>query len=186
MIETDVVETLAEVYEANLGTPRERRHVTERLHILRFSTGTLDDVATYVTLGLATLVVRQESGSVRQELMFECYDRFASDAWASVLTFVAGRVALDGTAIAAFEVVDLDTTLRKVTGVAALLCYTPIFHSPAIQVVARTDPPTVVVWLLPLHQSEAALVNREGWEALVSRFEASQPDFHDLKRKAVA
>jgi hypothetical protein len=186
VIETNVVDAIAAAYEANLGSPRERHHVTERLHVLRFDTGARDDIATYVTLGLGGIVVRQEAGDVRQELMFECYQQFAGYAWASVLTFVAGRVALDGSAVAAFEVIDLDPTLRTVTGFDALLCYTPIYHSPALQMIARTDPPTVVVWLLPLYRSEAAMARRAGWEPLVSLFEASQPDFHDLKRKPVA
>jgi hypothetical protein len=185
MAKSAVIEAIAETYEANLGTPETRRHVTERLHVLRYQTGERGEITTYVTLGLAELVVRQEHGNIRQELLFECHERFATDAWESVLTFVAGRVALDGAAVPAFEVVDLDPTLQKVTGVAALLCYTPIYHSPALQVIPRTKPPTVLVWLVPLHRSEAALARREGWEALAGVLEERQPDLLNLKRRPV-
>jgi Suppressor of fused protein (SUFU) len=186
MGDPDVLEAIADAYAAHLGTPEERRHVTERLHVLRYRTGEHSDVATYVTLGLAELVVRQETGDVRQELLFECHQRFASDAWVSVLTFVAGRVAIDGAAVPAFEVVALDTALRKVTGVAALLCFTPIYHSSSLHVIEGTDPPTVVVWLVPLHETEAALARRDGWESLVSILEQRQPDLLDLKRRPIA
>jgi hypothetical protein len=94
MTEAEIVDTVAAAYNADLGQPVDRWHVTERLHVLRFDTGDRNDVATYVTLGLSALVVTQESGDIRQEFMFECYRRFSDEHWVSVLTYVAGLVVI--------------------------------------------------------------------------------------------
>jgi hypothetical protein len=177
-------DAVAEAYAADLGVPVARWHVTERLHILRYDTGDRNDVATYVTLGLSALVVTQELGVIRQELIFECYRRFAREHWVSALTYFAGMVALDGAALPAFQVVEMDVTLSRVAGVEAMLCYSPLYHPP-LHVIDRTEPPTVVVWLLPLRKAEAELARRDGWEPLVTLFEERQPDFLDLRRRSV-
>jgi hypothetical protein len=108
-----VIETLSQVYEANLGRLRDRWHVSENLHVLRFEAEPPEDLTTYVTLGLSRLSLHQDSDQIRQELLFACHRRFASDDWVSLLGNMAGRAAIEERAIAAFEVVPLDPLLRQ-------------------------------------------------------------------------
>jgi hypothetical protein len=181
----EVIEAVATVFERNLGRLHERHHVSDRLHVLRFD-NLESKMVTYVSLGLSRLELTQEAGPIRQEILVDCHRRFSNEHWVAVVSSVAGRVAIDERALAAFEIVPLDPTLARLTGTPALLCYTPIHHGEAVHVITATRPPTVIVGLVPLRASEVAFASEHGWEELIAAIEDRQPDLLDMKRRPVA
>lgn len=184
MTERSIGDVVVDRLVTNLGPPNDRRHVDESLHVLEFRDPGAPGVCTYVSLGLSDHELRQEDGLIRQELLFDCYDRFAGENLSFLVAHVAGQIAIRGQALAAFEALSIDPVLADLTGVEAVMGYAPIHHSEGIHVIS-TDPPTVVAWLLPISSSEARLAIDRGWEALADVFERKQPDFLDLERRAV-
>jgi hypothetical protein len=61
----------------------------------------------------------------------------------------------------------------------------PVIFSEGFATFGGTLPPTVLVWLLPLHGVEAEFVKRNGWNEFEEMLEAKDIDLLDLNRKSI-
>ena len=184
MIETPV-ETVERIFTNNMGTLRARHHVDEAIHVLEFD-GALDRrIRTYASIGLSRLTLAQKQEPLRQEVIFDCEPTFANEAWVTLVTHLAGIAALRGTTLQLFEVLELDAGLRRLTRIPAVMCWSPLYHSDAVQFIPSTTPATVPVWLMALTEQESTFANERGWEDLMALIEERQPDALDLKRRSI-
>ena len=182
--EEDHAQAVVDHLGAHFGEPERRWHFAQgALHVVRFGDRPIADASTYVTIGLSERVLEQPSGPVRQELMFSCYGSFDLDAIPLTLAHVAGQVALTGRALLEFGTWPRDEGLAP-RQAAAFLFSAPIYFPPEVHVI-ETRPPTVLVWLIPILEDEAALVAEKGWGPLERRFTQQDPDLLDLDRKSV-
>jgi hypothetical protein len=180
-----VLEVVETTFLENLGLLISRHHVDESIHVLEFDGSRDREIRTYATVGLARQVFQQDQEPIRQELLFDCYPRYASSVWTTLVAYFAGLTSLRGRPLARFECLRLDDGLQQLTGVHSLMCWIPLNHDEAVQFIAETRPPTVPVWLMAITGAEAAMAERDGWEGLMGAIEAKQPDVLDLKRRSI-
>lgn len=179
-----VLDAVEATFIENMGRLVNRHHVDELIHVLEFDSSDRH-IRTYATVGLAREVFAQEAEPIRQEVLFDCYPRYANGAWVTLVTYFAGLASLRRRPLARFECLRLEAGLRRLTGVHSVMCWIPLNHDEAVQLIAQTTPPTVPVWLMAITETESALVETQGWEKFMDMIEAKQPDPLDLRRRSI-
>lgn len=101
------------------------------------------------------------------------------------MTYFAGLASLRRRPLARFECLRLEAGLRHLTGVHSVMCWIPLNHDEAVQLISQTVPPTVPVWLMAITETESVLAETQGWEKLMDLIEAKQPDVLDLRRRSM-
>jgi hypothetical protein len=174
---------LVQHLEAQLGPIVDGFGDQAALHVVRFFETPRAGVTTYCTLGLSQHLLRLPSGKqVRQELLLSVHDSYDPAAVASALLMIAERLIHDHRALARGEVMGLAAPL--IAGVRARAVYTslPVVFDDALMTFHSTNPPTVLVWLIPLPAEEAQHVRDHGWEAFEDALESAEAELWDLNR----
>lgn len=171
-------------YGEHLGEPDGRWHgAGGSLHVVRYSDQPIVGATTYLSLGLSAHKLAQTGGSIRQELLISCYAKQDPNRFESLLACLAGQIALAGRAFAEASTWPNELTIWA-SKFAAFFAAPPKYFV-SLPAIVPTEPPTVLVWLVPLFRDESDLVAAEGWDALEGLFVAKDPDLLDLKRKSV-
>jgi len=156
------------------------------LQVVRFADRPDPGVATYATLGLSRHVLAlPREREVRQELVFAAYDRVPADQVASFLLTFAEYVAGQHRALLRGDVVGPASPLVPGAAACAVYASLPVVYPDGFATWRGSDPPTVLVWLLPLLKREAEWVKAHGWSAFEDRLESGDPDLFDLDRAGV-
>lgn len=181
--------SIVEHLEAHLGTIAggwSRKSETQSLQVVRFADRPDPSVSTFATLGLSRHVLAMpREREVRQELLFAAHDRYPADRIASFLLSFAEYVGDRHRALLRGDVVGPADPL--IPGVAATAVYAslPVVYPDGLATFRGSEPPTVLVWLIPLLPDEAPWVKAHGWSAFEDRLEAAEPDLFDLDRPPV-
>ena len=61
----------------------------------------------------------------------------------------------------------------------------PVLHEEGLATYSGSRPPTVFVWVVPVHGVEAELVRAQGWSRFEDLLEQRNPDFGNLDRPPV-
>ena len=115
------------------------------------------------------------------------YERYAKAQVASFLTTFAEYLRSKNQALLRGDVVGPSDPL--IPGVAASAVYSslPTFFSEAFATHHGTDPPTVIVWLIPLVGNEPEFIREAGWERFEDELERRHNvDFWSLDRDPIA
>ncbi|MBP9944812.1 MAG: suppressor of fused domain protein [Vicinamibacteria bacterium] len=155
------------------------------LHVVPFGEQPTPGATTYASLGLSTHVFSQQSGStLRQELLFCCYDEFRTLPIENLLFIVGADVIASHTALAHGSVIGSRGPLFDGSKLEALLCLPPTYFPPAFEVVSDIGDGSevAVVWLIPLYAAEADFATTHGWQRLATLLLEMDPDLLDLKR----
>jgi Suppressor of fused protein (SUFU) len=67
----------------------------------------------------------------------------------------------------------------------ALYCGAPVYFSDEFHEIEDTDPPTILVWLIPITRAEAVFIAESAWERFEDALVESDPDLLDLERPSV-
>jgi len=67
----------------------------------------------------------------------------------------------------------------------AIYAAIPVVFDEGFATYSDTSPPTIFVWLIPLHGTEAKFVKKNGWSQFEDILEAKDPDLWDLNRDPV-
>lgn len=173
-------------FQRCLGTPDTRWHYADgRLHVLHFADRPTTDSVTFVTLGLSEIVLQQESGPVRQELLFACQREFDDLPIPEGLACIAGERAFAGRPFYDPEIIGPVGWLGRRVGVRWFMVSNPQYHGSDLGIPIHVDPPAGVVWLIPLTEAEADFAQSQGADVLARSFGRFNPDLLDLKRKSV-
>lgn len=144
-----------------------------------------DGVSTYVTLGLNRHVLRMNAREVRQEFIVTADDHVDGRPIASFLQTFAEFVAGKRRALLRGEVVGPSDPVVPGSEMKAIYAALPVLHSDALRTFDGTSPPTVFVWIVPIHSDEAECVRRHGWDAFEDRLVEADPDLCDFARSSV-
>lgn len=145
-----------------------------------------ESASTYLTLGLSRHVLAMASGrDVRQEFLFTADNRFEGAHIASFLQSFAEFVATEHRALLRGEVIGPSEPVIPGTRLNAVYAAIPVLHDKRLRTFEGTQPPTVFVWIIPIHDEEADFVRERGWEAFEDRLEAAEVDLCDLERESV-
>jgi hypothetical protein len=138
---------------------------------------------TYVTLGMSNFVLPlSDVKQVRLELLFTAWANFNSKDISWLLIRLCDLVLSKKQALLRGDVVGPNTSV--IPGVAANAVYAamPVIFCNELAVFKETDPPTVVVWVLPIMEEEAKFIRSNGWSKFEDLLEACNPDLLDLNR----
>jgi hypothetical protein len=142
--------------------------------------------STYVTLGLSRHVLAMGAGhEVRQELVFAADHRVEGGHIAAFLQSFAEFVVGEHRALLRGEVIGPSEPVLPGTRLNAVYAAMPVLHDERLRILEGTQPPTVFVWVVPLHEEEAGFVREHGWEAFEDRLEAAEVELCDLDRESV-
>lgn len=181
---------LIEHVERHLGTLdagwKPRGEADGGIQVASFRGQPYDGVTTYVTLGLSRDPLPMTEGrQVRQELVFVADDRYPREQVASFLLTFADYLRGQGRALLRGDVVGPGPPLIPGVRSNAVYAAIPVLHEEGLATYGGTQPPTVFVWVVPVHGVEAELVRSEGWDRFEDLLEQRNPDFGDLDRPPV-
>jgi hypothetical protein len=158
------------------------------IQVAAFPAQPYDGVTTYVTLGLSRSplpMTMTGDRQVRQELVFIADDGYPREQVASFLFTFADYIRGQRRALLRGDVVGPGPPLIPGVGCNAVYAAIPVLHDDGLATYSGSQPPTVFVWIVPVHGVEAALVRTEGWERFEGLLERRNPDFGDLDRLPV-
>lgn len=149
------------------------------IQVVRFNSVPFDGISTYATLGLSNFILNINSKQVRQELIFSAYDTYPADEVASFLMTFAEYIANGGTGLLRGEIKMGPPLIRNVksNGVYASI---PVVFADELQVFNGGDSPVVFVWLIPITDTDAHFVIKNGWNKFEEELEQNNCDLWDL------
>ena len=178
--------SLVEHIESHLGKMDSGWTLQEPLtnvQVVRFRDRPAVGISTYVTIGLSYHILQMSEGrEVRQELVFATYDHFNTEGIASFLLTISDYIVKKHKALLRGQVVGPSDPIIHGISLNAVYAAIPVLFDDSFVTFDYTSPPTVFVWVLPLHASEANYVRHNGWDTFEHLLEEKDPDLLDLKR----
>jgi hypothetical protein len=160
--------------------------LSSTIRVAAFHQKPFDTADTYVTLGLSDEILPSGLGrDIRQELVFATYESFPKVAISSFLLTFAEYILSKRRALLRGDIVGPSEPIIPGVPLNAVYSTIPVIFSEGFATFGGTLPPTVLVWLLPLHGVEAEFVKRNGWNEFEEMLEAKDIDLLDLNRKSI-
>ena len=179
----------AELGQLAVGWSRNADGVQMPFQILRFDNAPSRGAATFATLGISSQLLQSEKSGreIRQEYLMTCLEEQRDWNIPAVLQQIGSESTRRRRAILRGEVLGPRGPLFPGSDVTALYAAIPVYFSDALHsVTVGVGKEVVLVWLLPLHTSEAAWIRRVGWRGFEERLAETHLDLCDLRRPAVA
>lgn len=153
--------------------------------LARFAGAPVAGASTYCTLGMSSVPLELDDRRVRHELLAACWDRCFVSGLGGLLAGLSLQVTDRGVALRRGEVLRFGGPLFEGTQASALYAAEPAYFPPGLGVWRGSDPPTVIVWLVPIYDAEAEFVAEHGWDAFENLLQEGDPDLLDLQRAPV-
>jgi hypothetical protein len=156
------------------------------IQVVRFDDKPDPGVSTLSTLGLSrhTLGMPRDR-TVRQEILMVIRSEADLEAAAAALLSLAMPLAATHRAFLRGEVVGPGNPVIEGSPMNAFYATRPTVFPDGLATYEGSEPPTVVVWMIPIHSKEAAFARVNGWSDFEDRLEALQPDLFNLQRHAL-
>jgi len=156
------------------------------LQVVKTSNQPAPGVASYATLGMSDIVLTMPGyRSVRQELVFAAYERFAAPDVASFLLTFGTSVLSLGEALLRGDMIGPQNPLIPGVEANSVYCTAPVPFDERLATYDGSAPLTVFVWALPITGDEAEFVMRNGWSRFEELLESREPDLWDLNRPSI-
>jgi hypothetical protein len=155
------LETMSIIHhlEARLGKIAEgwsNRGEVGGLQVVRFDDEPVEHVNTFATLGLSNHVLQMNDGrDIRQELLVGAKAEYAGRTIADFLLTVGEELLRDHRAVLRGELVGGGRPIISGTGVTAAYASIPVAFGDSLQAYRESRPVTILVWLIPVFDSEA-------------------------------
>ena len=177
--------TIIDHLESYLGTI-ERGWGELKLQVAKFAGAPDKGVSTFCTLGLSRTPLPMRDGRlVRQELLMSVAARYQDSAVAGFLLAFSEYVLSKNRALLRGDVVGPAAPLIPGVLASAVYCAMPVFFPDEFATFRGSDPPTVLVWLVPQPAAEAEFARRVGWDRYETTLEEGEVDFWNLDRPPV-
>jgi hypothetical protein len=138
---------------------------------------------TYLTIGLSDHVLPMNpTRDVRQELVFSAHESFPRGPISSFLLTFSEFVASKHRALLRGDVVGPADSIIPGVRLNSVYSAIPMTFPERLATFDGTIPPTVLVWLIPLHEKEAEFAKSQGWNRFEDLLEEKDPDLLDLNR----
>lgn len=156
-----------------------------QIRVAKFQDQPWDGVSTYSTIGFSHHPLSATAGEqkrIRAELLFSAYSQVRGSEIASVLLTFSEYLIGQGRALLRGDVVGPSRELIPGSQLCALYASMPVFFDDNFSVFCGSDFSTVLIWLIPLYESEANYVKACGWDRFEDRMESMSVDFCNLRR----
>jgi hypothetical protein len=141
---------------------------------------------TLASSGISEHELRDDEGTARVEILLSAWNRFRDESLDQTL-FSLGQSIIDaGTVITAGLLYELPRSVTDNSVMRHLLAYPPTYFDDELASVAVEGGTIGLVWLIPLHEEEADLVEAEGADAFIDLAAERDPDLLDLRRPSIA
>jgi Suppressor of fused protein (SUFU) len=155
----------------------------EGVRVIAFDDQPYEKTVTYVTLGLSEHVfLMPNGGEIRQELVFGADSQWATDDFVGLLSYVAEVILREHRALWEGETIPLKYPIVEKSTCRHLYVTSPTFCPNEFSVCKSTDPPTIFAWLIPITDSEHAIVESKGSKFFKEHLVASGTDCFDVFR----
>jgi hypothetical protein len=156
------------------------------IQVVGFYDKPFEGATTYVTIGFSQHVLPMPNGrSVREELVVSAYKEYAAGAIASFLLTFCDHILSKHQALLRGDVIGPSGPIIPTVPVNAVYSAMPVLFDSGFATYTGTTPPTVLVWLIPIHAVEASFVRSDGWNKFEDMLEINNPDLLDLERKPI-
>lgn len=175
--------------ENELGLICEGWGETGQIKVAKFQEQSRDGVSTYSTIGFShhpLLATADERKRIRAELLFSAYSDVPGSEIASVLLTFSEYLIGQDRALLRGDVVGPSRDLVSGSQLCALYASIPVFFDDSFSVYRGSEYDTVLIWLIPLYESEAKYVDAWGWDQFEDRMENMDVDFWNLQRPKMA
>jgi hypothetical protein len=156
--------------------------------VLQFDSAPNTGAVTFATVGLSSYPLQsaQSGRQIKQELLMTCLESQKELNIPAILQQVGAERRRRQQALLRGELIGPRGPLFPGRSLTALYAAIPIYFPDGMHssVDSKGDE-TVFVWLLPLHESEAAMVAADGWEAFERKLADQDPDLNDLDRPQI-
>lgn len=159
---------------------------SDGLQVVCFKDAPFETVDTFMTAGLSRheLTISDEK-KVRQELVFTVSATGMSDMVVSLLLLICELILRNHDAVLRGQVIRLPMDATERLGFDAVYCAIPVFMDDDFATFEESQPPTVIVWMIPIYKSEADYVDENGWSKFEDLLEEKDPDLFSLRREPI-
>lgn len=180
--------------EAHLGTLAQAwvNEAHPEMGVAMFTDPPWEDALVLATAGLSHHPLDMPSGAkVRHELVMPLAADEAEPGPATLSSLVGLLMFLSDGLIdmkrspGRGQVILLPQDVAEALRFAAIYCSAPTFLEDDFALIRATDPPTVLIWTIPIQQAEANYIAAEGWNAFEDRLVDAEPDLFVPHRPAV-
>lgn len=159
---------------------------SDGLQVVCFKDAPFESIDTYMTVGLSHHELRISDGKkFRQELVLSLSGTGISEMWVSLLLFICEQILRNHDAVLRGQIIRLPMDADEKLGVNAVYCAIPVFLDDDFATFRGSQPPTVIVWVIPIHKSEADYVDANGWSKFEDLLEEKDPDLFSLERDPI-
>lgn len=176
----------AEKFLGTISQGWKEKPSSDGLQVVCFKDAPLENVYTYMTAGLSQHELRiSDEKKVRQELIFSVSDTGLSGMIVSLLLFICELILRNHDAVLRGQVIQLPMDAAEKLGFDAVYCAIPVFMDEAFSTFGESQPPTVIVWMIPIYKSEAGYIDANGWSKFEDLLEEQGPDLFSLSREPI-
>lgn len=145
-----------------------------------------ETVTTFLSLGMSDLVLELPAArQVRQEMLFSAYSLAIPNLIVSCLFSICEAIMRRRKAVLRGEVIPLSEEVSTRIGFAGVYCTIPVLFDDEFSAFEASSPPTVIVWLLPIHRNEIGYIESHGWGKFEELLEEVDPDLYSLSRPSI-
>jgi hypothetical protein len=173
----------------SVGWSRNADGVRMPFQVVQFDGAPAARAVTFATLGISSHLLESEKTGreIRQEYLMTCLTGQRDWNIPAVLQQFGAENTRRRRAVLRGEVFGPRGPLFPQSQMTALYAAIPVYFSDELHsVIIGVDKEVVLVWLVPLHTSEAELVRRVGWRSFEERLAETEVDLCDLSRPAIA
>jgi Suppressor of fused protein (SUFU) len=173
----------AEKYLGEIDQGWKDNNSGESLQVVSFEDCPGETVTTFLSLGMSEHILDiSEAKKARQELVFSVYSMAISALVTSFILSLCEAILSRGKAVLRGEVIPLSSEMAKRIGFDAVYCAIPVFFDDEFSTYDASSPSTVMVWVVPIYQSEVDYIEANGWESFEDLLEEMDPDLCSLDR----
>lgn len=176
----------AENFLGKISQGWKEKSSSDGLKVVCFKNAPFEAIDTFMTAGLSRHELRiSEEKKVRQELIFPISGAGLSEIVVSLMLLICELILIEHDAVLRGRVIRLPWDEAKKLGFDAVYCAIPVFMDDEFATFFGTQPPTVIVWVIPIYKSEADYVDVNGWSKFEDLLEEVDVDLFSLGRKPI-
>jgi hypothetical protein len=159
---------------------------SDGLQVMCFKDAPFEAVDTFMTAGLSLHELKiSGKKKVRQELILPMSVTGSSDVVVSLLLFFCDLILRNHDAVLRGQIIQLPMGAAEKFGFDAVYCAIPVFMNDEFATFGGSQPPTVIVWMMPIYKSESDYVSANGWSKFENLLEKKEPDLFSLEREPI-
>jgi len=152
------------------------------IQVVLFANVPFENADTFCTIGLSESVLQAGPFEARMELLFSVYNGNYKGEIAEFLLSLAESAQQLGTLISQGDVYGPHKPIISSTEMNCVYCTLPVVFSASSLVYKASNPPTFILWIIPIYLSEASFIRTQGWQRFELLLEKEDPDLWDFSR----